>query len=202
LIGQRVTVRIPTEAVCLEAGLFRQGRRRWNRWVGRVVLVQREGDDAHVDVKIHGDDVILRSSQPITGQVASLRTWDTVNVVVDPTCIIVHHHMERQGQRGDSQADCHLAWHPDRDTRIVLRARLTDIRRLPEGPLLSLDLGRASVSAQITHSNLSSVEWVLGGMVQIHIGVWEAWITGSHDAMASIPCRLLYLSPSVRKTLG
>ena len=83
LIGQKVMARIPTDAVCLEAGLFRQGRRRGNRWIGRVVLVQRERDLVFVTVKVHGDEVILTSAQPVGSRAASLQTWDTVNVVVD-----------------------------------------------------------------------------------------------------------------------
>jgi hypothetical protein len=62
LIGQKVMARIPTDAVCLEAGLFRQGRRRGNRWIGRVVLVQRERDLVFVTVKVHGNEVILTSA--------------------------------------------------------------------------------------------------------------------------------------------
>ena len=200
LVGRRVTARIPTDAVCLEAGLFRQGRRRWNRWIGRVVLVQRERHLVFVTVKLHGDDVILISSQAIGSRATSLQTWDTVNVVVDPSRMTLH--AEGPDQLDGSQIDLQRAWHADRDARILLRARLTDVRRMPEGPLLSLDLGEAYVSAQITRSNLSSVEWALGGIVEIQIGAWKAWVKRSHDAMAPIPCRLLYLSPSLQKPVG
>src|SRR4029077_8239980 len=37
-IGQTVRIPIPAEAVQLEAGGFRRGKQRWNRWIGRVVL--------------------------------------------------------------------------------------------------------------------------------------------------------------------
>ena len=37
--GQWVRALIPDEAVQLEAGYFRQGKRRWNRWIGQIALV-------------------------------------------------------------------------------------------------------------------------------------------------------------------
>src|SRR5690242_3911902 len=37
--GQRVVATIPAEAVHFEAGMFRRSKQRWNRWIGRVVLV-------------------------------------------------------------------------------------------------------------------------------------------------------------------
>ncbi len=74
LAGQKVTVRIPADAVCLEAGLFRQGRRRWNRWIGRVVLVQRDGSLPVVTVKLHGDEVILKSVQPRDSQAVAFES--------------------------------------------------------------------------------------------------------------------------------
>lgn len=197
LVGQKVTARIPSDAVGLEVGLFRQGRRRWNRWIGRVVLVQRERDLVFVTVKLHGDDVILTSSQPLHSRAASLQTWDTVNVVVDPSRMTLH--AERADQFSGPQADLQRAWHADRDARIWLRARLTDIRQTPGGQLLSLDLGGASISAQITPSNRSSIEWTSGERVDVQVGVWEAWIKRSHDTMAPVPCRLLHLNHPARK---
>jgi ABC-type molybdate transport system ATPase subunit len=195
-VGQKVTARIPSDAVGLEVGLFRQGRQRWNRWIGRVVLVQRERDLMFVTVKLHGDDVILTSAQPIGGRAASLQTWDTVNVVVDPLRVMLH--AKGPDQLDGSQIDLQRAWHADRDARIWLRARLTDIRQTSEGQLLSLDLGGAYVSAQIAPSNRSSLEWVPGERVDVQVGVWEAWNKRAHDTMAPIPCRLLYLSPPVQ----
>lgn len=196
-VGQKVTARIPSDAVGLEVGLFRQGRRRWNRWIGRVVLVQRERDLMFVTVKLHGDDVILTSAQPIGGRAASVQTWDMVNVVVDP--LRVRLHAEGPDQLDGSQIDLQRAWHADRDARIWLRARLTDIRQTSEGQLLSLDLGGAYVSAQITPSNRSSVEWVPGERVDVQVGVWEAWIKRAHETMVPVPCRLLHLNHPARK---
>src|SRR5215470_375236 len=35
-VGQIVRITIPADAVQLEAGWFRRGNQRWNRWIGRV----------------------------------------------------------------------------------------------------------------------------------------------------------------------
>lgn len=196
LVGQRIRAHIPTEAVSLEAGLFRQGRRRWNRWIGRVVLVQRERDLVLVTVKLHGDDVILTSAQPIDSRAARLQTWDTVNVVVDPSRVTLQ---AKRPEQTDGSVSLQRAWHAYRDARIWLRARLTDIRQTSEGELLSLDLGGAYVSAQITASHRSSVEWVPGERVDVQVGVWEAWIKRAQGPMAPVPCRLLHLNHPARK---
>lgn len=190
-VGQKVLVRVPADAVCLEAGLFRQGRRRWNRWIGRVVLVQQERDLAVVTVKLHGDDVIVTSTQSIGSRAPSLQTWDTVNVVIDPSRVTLH---AEKPDRTAQQAGIRWAWHADRDARIWLRARLTDVQQTSEGHLLSLDLGGAYVSAQIAPSSRSSVGWVPGERVDVQVGVWEAWIKRAHDTMALVPCRLLHLA--------
>ena len=123
------------------------------------MLVQRERDLVFVTVKLHGDEVILTSAQPVGSRAASLQTWDTVNVVVDPSRQTLR--AEGPDQTGH-QVGLQRAWHADRDARIWLRARLTDIRQTSEGQLLPLDLGGAYVSAQMTPSNRSSVEWIPG----------------------------------------
>src|SRR5262249_25879954 len=56
-IGQTVRITIPAEAVQLEAGWFRRGKQRWNRWFGRVVLVNRCNDDPVTTSKIHRDSI-------------------------------------------------------------------------------------------------------------------------------------------------
>jgi len=82
-IGQTVQVTIPSEAVQLEAGWFRRGKQRWNRWIGRVVLVNRNNRDLITSVKIYRDSITLHSVAPVIGA-ACLTSWDTVNIVVDP----------------------------------------------------------------------------------------------------------------------
>ena len=52
--GQHVLAMIPAEAVRLEAGMFRRSKQRWNRWIGRIVLVESAETGTVYTVKIHG----------------------------------------------------------------------------------------------------------------------------------------------------
>jgi hypothetical protein len=83
-VGQRVVAAISIDAVSLEAGMFRRSRLRWNRWIGRIVLVQLCGARRLYTVKLHGEDWTLRSYGPVAGARGPSRPWDVVNVVVDP----------------------------------------------------------------------------------------------------------------------
>lgn len=83
-VGQMVRVIIPEEAVHLEAGAFRRGKQRWNRWIGRVVLVNQKEEDLITTVKLHWESITLKSVGPVLGAHAALSVWDTVNIVVDP----------------------------------------------------------------------------------------------------------------------
>ena len=83
-ISDRVTAVIPAEAVRLEIGWFRRGTRRLNRWIGRIVLVQADEPDPLITVKVHGETWTLRSRGNVVGADRLPRTWETVNIVIDP----------------------------------------------------------------------------------------------------------------------
>lgn len=83
-VGQMVCVAITEEAVHLEAGGFRRGKQRWNRWIGRVVLVNQKEEDFVTTVKLHWERITFKSVGPVMGARAGLSVWDTVNIVVDP----------------------------------------------------------------------------------------------------------------------
>ena len=83
-IGQMICVNIPEGAVHLEAGGFRCGKQRLNRWIGRVVLVNRKDQDLVTTVKLYRESITLKSVGPVLGACAALSVWDTVNIVVDP----------------------------------------------------------------------------------------------------------------------
>ena len=84
VIGQHVVATIPAEAVRLEAGIFRRSKQRWNRWIGRIVLVE-SGDAGTVFTgKIHGEGWTLKTYGPVLGAREPSKPWDAVNVVVDP----------------------------------------------------------------------------------------------------------------------
>lgn len=98
-IGQMVGVTIPEEAVHLEAGSFRRGKQRLNRWIGRVVLVNRKDEDPITTVKFHRESITLKSVGPVMGARSALSVWDTVNIVVDPQqvrLVPVHHPCSQQ----------------------------------------------------------------------------------------------------------
>jgi len=90
--GQRVVATIPAEAVRVEAGLFRRSKQRWNRWTGRIVLVESAETRPVYTVKIHGEDWTLKGYGPVVGAREPSKPWDIVNIVVDPQrvdCVIV-----------------------------------------------------------------------------------------------------------------
>lgn len=83
-VGQQVVATIPAHAVTLEAGMFRRSTQRWNRWIGRIVLVEQRQGARLYTVKIHGEEWTLKSSGVVVGDEHAMRPWDVVNVVVDP----------------------------------------------------------------------------------------------------------------------
>ncbi|MBS0151105.1 MAG: hypothetical protein JSR31_09195 [Nitrospira sp.] len=87
VMGQSIIAVIPAEAVRLEAGLFRRSRQRWNRWYGRIVMATSHHEELVLTAKIHGESWSLSSTLPILGSVHPARSWDPVNIVVDPQAI-------------------------------------------------------------------------------------------------------------------
>ena len=83
-IGACVVATIPVDAVRLEAGMFRRGKERWNRWIGRIVFVESSDAGIVYTVKIDGEDWTLKGIGPVVGARQPTKTWDVVNVVVDP----------------------------------------------------------------------------------------------------------------------
>ncbi|HJT20124.1 MAG TPA: hypothetical protein VJ746_06615 [Nitrospira sp.] len=103
-MGQRVVAVIPIDAVSLEAGMFRRSQLRWNRWIGRIVLVEPSGSQTIYTVKLHGEDWTLTSYGPVVGARGPSRPWDVVNVVVDPRRV------ELVGSDGDTPAGRSGPW--------------------------------------------------------------------------------------------
>ena len=54
VLGQRVVATIPAGAVRLECGIFRRSNQRWNRWIGRIVLVEQAEAGMVYTIKIDG----------------------------------------------------------------------------------------------------------------------------------------------------
>lgn len=87
MTGQRAVAMIPAEAVHLEAGLFRRSTQHLNRWYGRIVLVKPSSQGLVITAKVHGESWSLKCASPIVGSSQPPRTWDPVNIVVDPHAI-------------------------------------------------------------------------------------------------------------------
>ena len=87
VVGQRVVATIPADAVRLECGIFRRRKQRWNRWIGRIVLVEQAEFGNVYAVKIHGEEWTLKSHGPVVGARQPSSVWDVVNVVVDPQTV-------------------------------------------------------------------------------------------------------------------
>ncbi|HJU04418.1 MAG TPA: hypothetical protein VJ692_04645 [Nitrospiraceae bacterium] len=87
VVGQPVVAMIPAGAVRLESGMFRRSKQRWNRWVGRIVLIEHL--EAHIvyTVKVHGEEWTVKSLGPVLGAQQRSKPWDVVNVVVDPQVV-------------------------------------------------------------------------------------------------------------------
>jgi hypothetical protein len=178
-IGQTVRITIPAEAVQLEAGGFRRGKQRWNRWIGRVVRVNRNHHDPVTTAKIHRDSIALQSVSPVIGA-AVLNTWDTVNIVVDPCQIGVSAvcHLCRQIRPSpasfpvvDSQSS--LVW---------LRATIQSVRAIPSGLFVALNFRGMRISTVIEPNLTAMLSWMVGTSVEISINRCDAWIRRCADS--------------------
>jgi hypothetical protein len=87
VVGQSVVATIPAEAVRLEHGMFRRSKQRWNRWFGRIVLIQQVEAVTVYTVKVHGEEWTLKSFGPVMGAQRPSKPWDDVNIVVDPQAV-------------------------------------------------------------------------------------------------------------------
>lgn len=95
ITGQRAVAMIPAEAVRLEAGLFRRSKQHLNRWYGRIVLVEPSSLGHVITAKVYGESWSLKCIGPVVGSSQPPRTWDPVNIVVDPHAIKL---VPRQGE--------------------------------------------------------------------------------------------------------
>ncbi|MDI3467408.1 MAG: hypothetical protein OJF50_006229 [Nitrospira sp.] len=189
--GQWVKALIPSEAVQLEAGYFRLGKRRWNRWIGNVLRVESLSGERLVTVGLHNDQLLLTSCGPIMGSDHYPQTWDTVNVVVDPTRITLE--VASVATPTWSQTEERAMSDSPSDSRVWLRARIVEVGEVPEGRLLSLLVGSARVSALVGSESDSFGQWVPGMAVEIHVGRYEAWLKPRGIGCPPVLCGILYL---------
>ncbi len=189
--GPPVQVMIPAEAGHLESGYFRLGKRRWNRWIGRIVLIETVQDRRVVSVKLHGDRVTLKCCGSMTGLNWVPRVWDTLNIVVDPAQIRldagIRNHQPQTVDPGPAKFD-HV-----RDARVWMRAQVTEVGEAPEGMFLSLLIGAACVSVFIGREDDNFNQWRSGVTLDIHVGRYDACLKPYGGDSAPILCRVLYL---------
>ncbi len=186
-VGQPVRVVIPEEAVRLEVGGFRRGKQRWNRWIGQVVLVYHSNHDQVTTVKIHHNDMTLRSRGPVIGVRDPLMTWDAVNVVVDPQQVRLI------PLRSSSSASRNSGPAPDSDPPLAsvwLRATVQSLRSTPTARHIALNVGGANVAVLVEATGGSVPFWNAGVSVEISIGHGEAWIRRDAGSGA-LPCCVL-----------
>ncbi len=172
-IGQRVRITIPAKAVQLEAGGFRRGKQRWNRWIGRVVLVNRNNHYPVTTAKIHSDSIALHSIGPVIGA-DFLTTWDTVNIVVDPHEVGVAPLSRPCRQMRSSLSSSALA--DSQPSSVWLGAIIRSIRAIPTGLLVSLNVDGVKLSTVIETSRTAMSSWMVGTPVEININRCDVWI--------------------------
>ena len=191
-IGQTVRITIPVKAVQLESGGFRRGKQRWNRWIGRVVLVNRNNHDLVTTAKIHRDSIVLHSVGPVIGA-ASLTTWDTVNIVVDPCQVGVVPVSRPCRQMRPSLSSFPLI--DSQPSSVWLRATIRSVRAISTGLLVALNVGSANLSIIIEASPTAMLSWMVGTPVEININRCDAWIRRCAES-PMLPCSVVFLESS------
>lgn len=188
-VGERIRALIPVEAVRLEAGWFRRGPGRWNRWIGRIVLVQGKPPDLRVSVKVYGEAWTLRGRGPVVGAAASPQTWDTVNIVVDPQAVRLTHPLQWvDGSKWKGPA----AVGEEEDWQVKLHGRIEGVRSYQGSVLLSLGIGHVKVSALVSDPETAAAWWRPGMPVEIHMGRFEARVNPEGAPDRAVECRLAY----------
>ncbi|MDN5940403.1 MAG: hypothetical protein L0H94_00855 [Nitrospira sp.] len=172
-IGQTVRITIPAEAVQLESGGFRRGKQRRNRWIGRVVLVERTNHDRITTVKVHRDNITLNSVGPVIGT-AFLTTWDTVNIVVDPQQVRVQPVSRSCRQKRSSRSS--FPFVDSQPSSVWLRATILSVRAIPDGLLVALNVGNVNLSTFIKTNRTATLSWVVGTSVEINTNRCDVWI--------------------------
>lgn len=192
IVGSHVRLAIPESAVQLEAGGFRRGKQRWNRWIGRIVLVQQKHDGTTATtVKIHRDNITLNSWSPVIGAQSPLSTWDTVNIVVDPEQISL------------TSADRPLASLPPPEMLVPrsapadlawISAFVRDCRHTGDGVRSTLCIGDVDVFVVIDDSRAELAAWRPGMTVEFSINNHGTWIR-RNSTTSPLPCCMSLSSP-------
>jgi len=188
-VGQIVRITIPADAVQLEAGWFRRGNQRWNRWIGRVVLVNQTNHDPITTAKIHRDSITLNSVGPVIGATRPT-IWDTVNIVVDPYHVGVAP-VSPAGRQMISPLSSSLL--VDSESPLIwLRATIRSVRAIPSGLFVGLDVVGVRISMVIEPNLTAMLSWLVGSPVEISFNRCDAWIRRCGES-PMVPCSAVLL---------
>ncbi|MGQ0812406.1 MAG: hypothetical protein ACT4OO_14445 [Nitrospiraceae bacterium] len=190
--GQGFVATISPNDVTLEAGMFRRGKERWNRWPGRIVLVDTRASEPLITVKIHGEDVILNSRGSVIGLDRAPQVWDTVNIVVDSTRVQLQHLDPRTNRPRAFWTEGAATMQTD--SRVWMKGLVRGANRLPTGWLVALEIGTARVSALVGRAWEMENRLEIGVPMQVHVGQYEAWLKPYGMDAKPIRCDLLYPS--------
>ncbi len=189
-IGQRVTAKIAADAVLLRVPGTWPGKERWNRWTGRIVLVESGLSADVITTKVHGESWTLKSLGPVLGLERRPSAWDTVTITADPARV----RLVRQASDDGVGRFPGMIFSTQALTggRVWLKGRVQAIRQVPTGWLLLFEIGGAHVSALVSTEAGIPWNWKPGVDVDVHVGQWEAWVKPHGRDMDPIQCRLLY----------
>ena len=191
-VGQRIVANIGVEAVLLGAPGIWPGAERWNRWTGRIVLVEPGMSAPMITVKAHGEPLTLKSTGPVLGLVRSPQVWNTVNIVVDPEKVRLVDQLQETDSRKSHWASANAQTLAQ--ARVWVKGSVQAVRRAPTGWLLSLEIGGAHVSALVSAEKEIPWSWMPGEEVEVNVSQWEAWLKPSGRDVEPVRCSLFYPS--------
>jgi len=186
-IDQPVVARINAHDVLLGAAGIWPGKERWNRWNGRIVLVNPADSDPLITVKLQGKSCTLVSTGPVIGHSLRPETWEPVSIVIDPETISLAPYLQTTRQRWTAT---HVPIHERH--RVWLKARVEAVRKSDSGSIVSLDVGGTHISALVCGDDDIPYEWAPGLSVEMHVDQWEAWLRPAGDGLDAVMCKLVY----------
>jgi molybdopterin-binding protein len=127
-IGQQAMVQVNAHDVLLARAGRWPGKDRWNRWTGRIVLVEPGTEAPMLTVKLQGKSCMLKCTGPVLGLASRPETWDTVNIVVDPEQVAM---LPRQSATRSRWAATSVRTYEC--PRVWLKARVETVRKSASG---------------------------------------------------------------------
>jgi molybdopterin-binding protein len=182
-IGQHVIAQVNAHDVLLGTVGKWPGKERWNRWSGRIVLVNPRDSAPLITVKLQGKGCTLTSTGPVVGQPLRPEAWEAVSIVIDPENVTLTPHMFATHDTTIRTHERHRVW---------LKARVEAVRKSASGSVVSLDVGGSHISALVCGDQAIPYEWAPGLPVEMHVDQWEAWLRPAGDSIDAVMCKLMY----------